>query len=369
MSSISNQLIGITILLFLFALVKRDKMMTVSMHQRFERLLGMVLVATLIEILILGLQHQSSQAIRILLFLLNIVGFCLYPLIVIAGAYLLDDSFSKYRRIIEFPLLIFILLTASSLWTGGVFTLDAQNHYFRGSIVLIHVVFFLYSFLIFAIAYYRKSILYDKFERIYLSMLSTVIIIAIIIQVCTPGIHIIWMSVSIAILLYYIFIREIKFTYDDITEVRNRLAYDQRIMDFADGAAYGIVVMDLNCLKIVNDQLGHMEGDGYIKLAAKIIRKSFKEIGTIYRIGGDEFCIIIPEKNVEYVESALEEIDDSARMVLAAPFPMEYSIAYGYAICQEDESYKECFQRADQLMYEKKNWMKEQWMKSTKEKR
>lgn len=53
-----------------------------------------------------------------------------------------------------------------------------------------------------------------------------------------------------------------------------------------------VLIADLNNLKLINDTLGHQYGDEAIKLTADVLHSSFSDIGSCYRIGGDEFCVI-----------------------------------------------------------------------------
>lgn len=60
-----------------------------------------------------------------------------------------------------------------------------------------------------------------------------------------------------------------------------------------------MVYLDVNDLKKVNDNLGHEYGDKLLKSAAKIISESFGAFGKSYRIGGDEFCVLMSGENIE----------------------------------------------------------------------
>lgn len=54
-----------------------------------------------------------------------------------------------------------------------------------------------------------------------------------------------------------------------------------------------IVMLDLNNLKKCNDRYGHEAGDTYLKKASEMITNAFSQENTVYRIGGDEFCVIM----------------------------------------------------------------------------
>lgn len=82
-------------------------------------------------------------------------------------------------------------------------------------------------------------------------------------------------------------------TKDMLTKLYNRNAYDEWIKVNRRPKKAKIVVFDLNNLKQCNDTMGHAAGDAYIQNAAGIILHVFGNCGNCYRIGGDEFCVVI----------------------------------------------------------------------------
>ena len=89
---------------------------------------------------------------------------------------------------------------------------------------------------------------------------------------------------------------------DQMTELFNRRAYEADIETLSKSALPEDLVyvsMDLNSLKVTNDDLGHDAGDTLIKGAAECMRQCFEEYGKLYRIGGDEFVALInTERNI-----------------------------------------------------------------------
>ena len=96
---------------------------------------------------------------------------------------------------------------------------------------------------------------------------------------------------------------------------------------------YSLVSMDLNCLKFVNDNLGHASGDLLLKEYANALRESFSEIGKMYRMGGDEFLVLIPAKYEAEIEGALKKLVKlEAECTERLGFVMEcsYGVAHSY---------------------------------------
>ncbi|MFW6386690.1 MAG: sensor domain-containing diguanylate cyclase [Bacillota bacterium] len=117
-----------------------------------------------------------------------------------------------------------------------------------------------------------------------------------------------------------------------------------------------IIVVDLDGLKIVNDDYGHSAGDRYIKLAAEALSSVIREEDVVARIGGDEFAVLLPESGVEVgkdfcrrLQSEVGEINQRENL------PREFSISAGFDVLRKGErSLEEVFRSADRSMYENK---------------
>ncbi|MCR4746213.1 MAG: GGDEF domain-containing protein [Lachnospiraceae bacterium] len=124
-----------------------------------------------------------------------------------------------------------------------------------------------------------------------------------------------------------------------------------------------VMSLDLNNLKKVNDSIGHAMGDKYIKNGAKIISTAVGDDGEIYRIGGDEFMVLIFGKNPEalYQEVAARLKKGVETYNRYNPSEIDLSVAYGHAICESDGfcSIYDAEKESDIEMYACKKAMKE----------
>ena len=151
---------------------------------------------------------------------------------------------------------------------------------------------------------------------------------------------------------------------DSLTGTRNKTAFNefekefQKDIDEKRIEEFGIMVCDLNDLKIVNDTLGHKAGDEYIKTACQLICRTFAH-SPVFRIGGDEFVVIIKGQDYldrnDLISSFRRKIEDNIR-VSNGPV-----IASGVADYKPecDSTIVQVFERADGLMYEDKAHLKE----------
>ena len=83
---------------------------------------------------------------------------------------------------------------------------------------------------------------------------------------------------------------------DILTGLYSRNAYDEWERDNQHPDKTAIVMLDLNNLKKCNDRYGHEAGDTYLKKASEMITNAFSQENTVYRIGGDEFSVIIEKR-------------------------------------------------------------------------
>ena len=154
---------------------------------------------------------------------------------------------------------------------------------------------------------------------------------------------------------------------DVLTGVRNRTAYDsaEKQMDFRisskSGTSFGVAVFDVNNLKKINDAMGHEAGDEYIINCCRLVCRNFKR-SRVYRIGGDEFAVILENYDLINCETILENMRNEMKELQAEDTPdyEKVSIASGLSLYNPDtdECMGDVFNRADALMYANKAEMK-----------
>jgi diguanylate cyclase (GGDEF)-like protein/PAS domain S-box-containing protein len=123
------------------------------------------------------------------------------------------------------------------------------------------------------------------------------------------------------------------------------------------GQTLTLIFFDLDRLKVINDSLGHMEGDRAIADAARLLETNFRESDLVARLGGDEFCVLALgseqafEQTIGRFERAVEEHNRSAGR------PYNLSLSYGVAFynpANERMSLDDLITAADASMYDRK---------------
>lgn len=111
---------------------------------------------------------------------------------------------------------------------------------------------------------------------------------------------------------------------------------------------YSLISIDMNDLKIINDNKGHAEGDKALVTCANIIRDTLPINADIFRMGGDEFVILYRTTDKNEVELLVNRIVVNIKRT-------NYSIAIGYSIKNLFKTFEEALVEADEAMYRSKN--------------
>ena len=142
---------------------------------------------------------------------------------------------------------------------------------------------------------------------------------------------------------------------DQLTKLSNRRFYEEELgkIDTADNLPLTLVMVDVNGLKLTNDAFGHNCGDALLLKTANVLSKVCKKEGTIARIGGDEFVLILPncsyDKAVRIIARINQTIagEKTERIIL--------SVSIGFAVRNSlSEDIHDVFRKAEDCMYKNK---------------
>ena len=124
---------------------------------------------------------------------------------------------------------------------------------------------------------------------------------------------------------------------------------------------FGVIVLDINFLKETNDRYGHDVGNRLIVSAARIISTIFRR-SPVFRIGGDEFLVILQNRDLDDLEELLKIFDEEClnKSVYTDKESIPVRIAKGFARydSEKDTNFIDVFNKADDAMYENKRKIK-----------
>ena len=146
---------------------------------------------------------------------------------------------------------------------------------------------------------------------------------------------------------------------DELTGLANRARYDSYMSSINKEDDYCIVSIDLNGLKTINDNMGHLSGDKYLTEFAEGLKETFGQIGFVARIGGDEFVAILKRDVMTQVEEYATKLNNYLDDLNKEDSSIHRSAAIGYAYKHEyvNADSNMVYLKADERMYNNKELM------------
>lgn len=145
---------------------------------------------------------------------------------------------------------------------------------------------------------------------------------------------------------------------DFLTSLGNRGSYDETMVRLANQSQrrhqpFGLLVLDMDNFKQVNDVHGHQEGDKVLIACAKTIVSCLRDSDFAFRFGGDEFCCLLPDADIETNHLIAERIRQA---IESEPLLQlhQISCSIGSATYQQNDSQIAVFSRADEALYRAK---------------
>jgi diguanylate cyclase len=141
---------------------------------------------------------------------------------------------------------------------------------------------------------------------------------------------------------------------DALTGLLNRGAYDAQLLAWADTDRTGsVALVDMNGLKALNDTHGHAAGDAAVQLVARALKAQFRITDPVYRLGGDEFLVLLDGATAAEMTSRLEALDAALKgqRLPGVPHPVDLVVAWGLADFATVAEVPAAFDRADRAMY------------------
>ncbi|MCR5292949.1 MAG: EAL domain-containing protein [Eubacterium sp.] len=151
---------------------------------------------------------------------------------------------------------------------------------------------------------------------------------------------------------------------DELTGTKNMMAYKeiekdlQDLIDTDSKEPFGILICDINELKKINDTEGHKAGDEYIKAACKMICTEFAH-SPVFRIGGDEFAVVLMGQDYQDREKLLVQLRRKVEENISGRDGTVVASGLAKYLPDKDKTVLDVFNRADTRMYENKTHLKE----------
>ncbi|WP_415753220.1 GGDEF domain-containing protein [Pseudomonas leptonychotis] len=147
--------------------------------------------------------------------------------------------------------------------------------------------------------------------------------------------------------------------HDPLTGARNRRAMNEELKIAASshrrhGNSYGVLTMDLDHFKRVNDNYGHQAGDQVLVDFVELIKNSSRKEDRLFRFGGEEFLLLLPNTDRVGLLAAAQQLQQQVAHNLRSPGGA-VTMSVGGAILRRDEHWEDMLERADQRLYRAKS--------------
>lgn len=258
-----------------------------------------------------GMIHASNFMHICLYVTAAILTYCCYTFIY---SWIMPRGEIPIRRkiLLLIPVALNSVITVLSPMYGFVFYINSSNEYQRGPYFYLSglIIYFYLVISLVLIIKQRKKIIKQEFVPLFLVGLLP--ILGGIVQTLFYGVLLMWSSVAFSLVIIYNFLQQRMIHLDTLTGAWTRESFDyylsQRIKQ-RDSFQFGAIFMDLDGLKQINDEYGHLEGDCAIKSTVQLVKGLLRKTDIIARLGGDEFVIILECKSKEVLDKMIERIN------------------------------------------------------------
>lgn len=327
-------LAGMYIMTVFDAFLKRDKL---TVLRAAIVMIFALVVCERIELYFAGLKEPTFRRQ-----LFSAVCYTLRPSIIMMLIFIINTKISK---VVLVPAVINTLTSFSVFFTDIAYTFDEKNHFVRGPLGLMpYIVTVMYIVFLFFVGF--RVIARRNFEDgIVLLFLSAAAALASIIAAYGYD-EVVNLTYTAEVLLYYLYIYQQSTRCDALTGLYNRHSF-YSYTEKHSGEIMGVISIDMNELKWLNDTFGHQKGDEAIKAVSEIFLNADSS-ARAYRTGGDEFIMLCRCPRLEDMKEMVEKM---RTQVAEAGYSCAFGLSYRKTL---DEMLKE----ADDLMYKDKARLK-----------
>ncbi|MBP7348904.1 MAG: GGDEF domain-containing protein [Butyrivibrio sp.] len=336
----------------------------------FNRIILSMIFVLIIDTLTWVLNGLSFPYARIVCHIINgLFWFCsMIPcgLGFLYGYYkLYGKSNTKVTRIAIFPVIYAAVFLLLNIRTGWVYTVSADNIYRRGPFyLLLGIVPFIHIFAA-EILMIKRGLHVPMAERSPYKIMAAYLILPLVgsaIQVAFYGTSTIWVSLTIAVIVFYNYLQKGYISVDSLTGLANRRRFDSytrgRMENLEKNASLYLMMLDINNFKGINDTFGHAQGDQVLVMTARMLLKASEGIGAFTaRVGGDEFVIVMCNTSISQVEQMVHKIEkymQEENDTAGKKYTVSLAIGYAGMKGSDEISLETLYDVADKNMYANK---------------
>jgi len=317
---IDINLIAIIVLGFvLFLAIKRLDHKT-TMNRVFILVCILDITELVLETLTCLINSVPGKGIYVLSNVAHVILFSLAPVLGLHWFYLTRNIFQPYKRIgkianmfLALPLIVnFVMVVLSPIYHFA-FSIDENNTYSRGGVWFYVTGGITYAYIVSA----TISTLFSRGKTLKgeYSMILTIFLLPVIggiVQGLIYGTLLIWACAAFSLVIVFIFLQQRMVHLDSLTGcwTRDSLLYFISIRLNQKKGRFGAIYFDINKLKYINDNFGHLEGDHAITNAVALVRSVLGPNDIIARMGGDEFVVILDKASDGIIADVMRKVKE-----------------------------------------------------------
>ncbi|MCR5344227.1 MAG: GGDEF domain-containing protein [Butyrivibrio sp.] len=292
----------------------------------------------------------QSEKTDYILNLVTCIVYLMIPLALSTFFAIYAHSIRKIRHYVGVTTIILLaVMDIINIFYPILFYHENSNMYFKPLSLIMHILCFVAFLILLADMILAKS--FDYEDTFLATFVGVTMFIGLLASWINYDLKTLWLGLGISYLLMYLAVSELYNKKDFLSGLPNRNAYEKTIAHMKNNYAT-IVMIDMNDLKRYNDTMGHAAGDRYIFATSKTLADAYAESGKLFRIGGDEFCLISSNTKEELSRIAEALLKNGKCNPKYGDFPINF--AYGIGVREEGDTASYVLKKADEAMYENK---------------
>lgn len=328
---------------------------------------AVMMTLTLVEALTCVLNRNPDPAARWTAIVLHVFLFAL-PAVITYYWFLLANTLTRQGNVSDIkaggPLMIpawlGVALSIASPFFRWVYDIDINGVYHRGPLFVVEMVI-CYGYLLMGFILLikrRKSMIEMDFR--FLTLFCLMPLIGGLVQGLIYGVLLMWASSCCALTILYLYLQERMIQTDYLTGAWTRNSFEYYLsqkLKADQKNPFGVVYVDIDNLKTINDRYGHAEGDVAIKATVLSIREVLRKGDAIARLGGDEFAILLNISSRETLDAIAQRIRTAVSRYNDAsgkPYRLTLSLGGDIFIESAENTVDSIVNKADRLMYANK---------------
>ena len=305
----------------------------------------------------------GNHVFNYLLFVMILLPVTLW-LVYFDESIIFDEKIKRKRMYVYGGLnLLSMILVLSNPFTNLVFTISPANIYSRqiGIVFITIMNISMFAGYLVSIRKYHKVINTKLYQAIL--ALGIFPIIGSLFQVMFYKQTLTWPILSLVTLSCYILVQRDESKRDDLTGLYTRTNLEKTVAQkLRQKQPFTLVMIDLDRFKQVNDSHGHLVGDGALIKTADLLVKNIKVSDSAFRIGGDEFVLIVESSNINVAAIIEQRIKGKLDKINTLEHnPYELSMSFGHTSYDgiKNTSFAALLEQADEIMYHNKKTKRE----------